>query len=564
MRGKWVTAFAAVLLPLAGLVASPAAAQRVADQAKDPGFAPNAEMAPRPDVIGRVSVADGLVTIEPAVEFDRAGLTVKRIGEGIVFTRNYPAGGVLTYAMVDDAGRALGDGQYGYEFVLLRSPIRNAKGEISRAFPPMTMNGSFEIRDGALVLPKRGEGGGAGKLDRVTAPSLSKITAPDITVADDLIVEGSTCSSALDACADGEDFTEGDLVTHEFKIKGDPSSIWFDDTSGDFDWAIGTNGNNLEFHSLAGTDSNPFVMEGNAPDNAIYIDSTGAIGFGTATPATALHVLSGKNVFMRIQDTTALETWDFGTNSGGDFAFILQATNSGGATGTKFVIEPSGEVGIGTASPVGNLHIFGPADQDVFNAVGPIPAIGGNALNFGYSGSTFGVGSGFFNVRPEGVAPNPALYFATGDVDRMMIDNQGFIGVHLDGALGAGFNPVHPIQSQTSGAHLTAGGIWTNASSRDLKEGIAPLDADAALQALAKLEPVNFHYKLEPEDPHVGFISEEVPELVATPDRKTLSPMDIVAVLTRVVQEQQRTVEEQQRTIATLAQRVGELESKPE
>jgi hypothetical protein len=113
-----------------------------------------------------------------------------------------------------------------------------------------------------------------------------------------------------------------------------------------------------------------------------------------------------------------------------------------------------------------------------------------------------------------------------------------------------------------TGAHLTAGGLWMDASSRELKEGIAPLAATAALAALAQLEPVSFRYKAEPEDAHVGFIAEEVPELVANPDRKTLSPMDIVAVLTRAVQEQQRTVEDQRRMIAALAQRVEELESR--
>jgi hypothetical protein len=35
----------------------------------------------------------------------------------------------------------------------------------------------------------------------------------------------------------------------------------------------------------------------------------------------------------------------------------------------------------------------------------------------------------------------------------------------------------------------------------------------------------------------VGFIAEDVPDLVSTKDRKGLSPMDIVAVLTKVVQE---------------------------
>jgi hypothetical protein len=50
----------------------------------------------------------------------------------------------------------------------------------------------------------------------------------------------------------------------------------------------------------------------------------------------------------------------------------------------------------------------------------------------------------------------------------------------------------------------------------------------------------------------VGFVAEDVPDLVARPDRKTLSPMDIVAVLTRVVQEQQQRIEELTAKLAAL------------
>ncbi len=51
-------------------------------------------------------------------------------------------------------------------------------------------------------------------------------------------------------------------------------------------------------------------------------------------------------------------------------------------------------------------------------------------------------------------------------------------------------------------------------------------------------------YVAEKEEEYVGFIAEEVPELVATKDRKAISPMDIMAVLTMVVQEQQKQIEE--------------------
>ncbi|HSS50946.1 MAG TPA: tail fiber domain-containing protein, partial [Thermoanaerobaculia bacterium] len=73
------------------------------------------------------------------------------------------------------------------------------------------------------------------------------------------------------------------------------------------------------------------------------------------------------------------------------------------------------------------------------------------------------------------------------------------------------------------------------------------------LQAVEKLNPVKFQYKAEPDQQHVGFIAEDVPDLVAMKDRKSLSPMDVVAVLTKVVQEQQKTIEK-------LSARLTELE----
>ena len=95
-----------------------------------------------------------------------------------------------------------------------------------------------------------------------------------------------------------------------------------------------------------------------------------------------------------------------------------------------------------------------------------------------------------------------------------------------------------------SGAHVTAGGAWTNSSSREKKENIATLQVEAATAALMALQPVVFNYRNETGEDYVGFIAEDVPELVAVSDRDALSTMDIVAVLTRVVQEQQNKIKE--------------------
>jgi hypothetical protein len=213
------------------------------------------------------------------------------------------------------------------------------------------------------------------------------------------------------------------------------------------------------------------------------------------------------------------------------------------ADGALSVDRALGRVGIGTAAPQGNLHIIGGFGNDLFSGMGP-DLVTGPAFNFGYAGFSFGRSAGFFNVRPDAlaVAPNPSLRFATANVVRMIIDNQGFVG------LGAVANPIHPLQLQ-SGAHVTAGGVWTDASSREYKQDIESLTPDEARVALAGLDPVTFAYKSDPAERHVGFVAEDVPALVATADRKGLSPMDIVAVLTRVVQEQQRVVQEQQRVV---------------
>lgn len=128
------------------------------------------------------------------------------------------------------------------------------------------------------------------------------------------------------------------------------------------------------------------------------------------------------------------------------------------------------------------------------------------------------------------------LTIGAGSVDRITIDGAGNVGFGQE-------RPTQPLE-MASGAHVTVGGVWTNSSSRKDKENIADLTFEEALAVLAALEPVRFNYKADSEDDFVGFIAEDVPDLVASKDRNGLSAMDIVAVLTKVVQAQQAQIEE--------------------
>ena len=89
------------------------------------------------------------------------------------------------------------------------------------------------------------------------------------------------------------------------------------------------------------------------------------------------------------------------------------------------------------------------------------------------------------------------------------------------------------------------------------------------MEALEGLNPVKFNYKTNKDEDYMGFIAEDVPELVATKERKGVAPMDVVAVLTKVVREQQkllkeqrRLAQEQQEAISQLKKEIEELKKK--
>jgi hypothetical protein len=167
-----------------------------------------------------------------------------------------------------------------------------------------------------------------------------------------------------------------------------------------------------------------------------------------------------------------------------------------------------------------------------------------------YSGSTdnfvaFGGGSLLGNAATQldfFTAPDT---ITQAGFPRITIKGNGYVGIGTQ-------SPSYPLQ-MASGAYVTTGGVWTNGSSREYKENIKALTKGEAFDTLKELNPVKFAYKVDSTEKHVGFISEEAPDLIATKDRKGLSPMDIVAVLTKVVQEQQNT-------ISALSEKIAELE----
>jgi hypothetical protein len=116
---------------------------------------------------------------------------------------------------------------------------------------------------------------------------------------------------------------------------------------------------------------------------------------------------------------------------------------------------------------------------------------------------------------------------------------------------------------------ILASGEWRvtgptlQVSSRKLKQNISKLSSQEANLLLSDINPVKFTYKADQtNNPHLGFIAEELPEAVVSSDRQAVDLMEIVAVLTKMVKDQQQTInslvkvaQEQQQAIATLQAR---------
>ena len=198
------------------------------------------------DPIAAVAADSAEITFQPRVEFARLMLRVSTPA-GDVFSKEFEAGPLPSFKLIDDGGSKLPDGQYVYELRLtphLDREVREAlvaarsKGDdevvrdLQRSGKIPTQiavqSGTFAVKEGVVYFggieePKtpgapgpsiqsagKKKGGGVGILDVVTP--------------DDIIVQGSACIG-LD-CVNNESFGFDTI-----RLKENNTRIKFDDTS---------------------------------------------------------------------------------------------------------------------------------------------------------------------------------------------------------------------------------------------------------------------------------------------------------------------------------------------
>jgi hypothetical protein len=161
----------------------------------------------------------------------------------------------------------------------------------------------------------------------------------------------------------------------------------------------------------------------------------------------------------------------------------------------------------------------------------------------------------FLVGAPDKATDNSPIELVVVKGDTISLSDAGgrnkYLALHaaIDTQAGKAVLVINHLQGYKDGVRIEGNvqvtGALTHASSIALKENVTQLSLQEALATLQALQAVTFNYKADAQKTqHAGFIAEQVPDLVAKSERQAVGSMDIVAVLTKVVQEQQRLVAE--------------------
>jgi hypothetical protein len=529
-----------------------------------------------------------------------SGLTlIVSVPDGRVFRREFKGGSSPDFALTDKLGEKLPDGTYSYELraaptssVATREALKarapddaseeERTGRKRATVPAQVQTGSFSIVNGSAVVGGALEDGRrvAQAQPRAAATSGNTLTrlrnhraflgaAPDQVIPDDLIVQGSACIG-LD-CVNNESFGFDTI-----RLKENNTRIQFDDTS----TAAGFPTNNWQIRansSASGGDSFlGFVDQGNtgnsetgtivlqvnagAPANSVKVASNGKVGFRTATPVLDLHITTGDTPAHRLEQTNAsgftAQTWDI---AGNEANFFVRDVTGGsrlpfrirpGAPTSSIDISANGDVGVGTASPSGRLHLTSTSTAGT-SMFFQNTDTGGKNWRLLSTGTANTGGAGIFGL--VNATDDPNNY-------KVMVTPAGNVGIATSA-------PTDTL-SVNGTASKPGGGSWAVFSDERLKNIKGRYYT--GLRAVMQLQPIRYQYKpnnslgLKSEQENIGFgaqsLQKVIPEAVTRNSNGYLQVNNdpILWTMLNAIQEQQKEIAElkgQIRKLQTASQR---------
>jgi len=494
------------------------------------------------------------------VTASNAGLVVTiSAPDGQVF-RKESREGSAEIKLVDSKGERLPDGLYAYELrviPIISSTVKEtlskarAKGndeEVGRdlrksgALPvPVVESGSFSILNGSVVLP--------GSMDEPTSKRVAQVTTParpfrattfrptggvamngfkrhhavlnpffDFVIADDLIVQGSACVG-LD-CVDGESFGFDTI-----RVKENNTRIQFDDTSTSAGFA--SNNWQIRANSSASGGGNflAFVDQGTTGNS-----ETGTIVFevDAGAPANSLRVSSGGNIGVG----TATPVLDVHINTTDTPAIRLEQNNSGGFTAQTWDVAgneanffvrdvTSGSrlpFRIRPGAPTSSIDIAANGFVGVGTASPGL--VSGTSSQVLEIAGTSNPGVAFRNTN--GTARQYFMYVTSSGNNLLNIYDATAavdrVTLTPAGLFGIGTTAPTDTLSVNGTASKPGGGSWAVFSDERLKNIKGRFNT--GLNAVMQLQPIRYEYKsnnalgLKSEGEHVGFAAQSLKQII--------------------------------------------------
>jgi hypothetical protein len=428
---------------------------------------------------------------------------------------------------------------------------------------PVTAAPAVQTARLGAILPAVDRGGSTREM-AAAAETPRRITAEDFVINDDLIVIGSACIGF--DCVNGEVFSFDTIRLKENNLR-----IKFDDTSTSTgfpsrDWQLTANdsasggANKFSIDDVTGG-LVPFTVTAGAPSNSLFVASTGRVGIRTSSPILDLHIANSNTPGIRLEQTSAggftAQTWDI---AGNEANFFVRDVTGGsrlplrirpGAPTSSIDVNASGDVGIGTASPAGSLHITRNGDST-----------GANSAKLVFQDSTNTVNDviGFFAFRKgtstDNVAVVTALSRGTGNEADLLFGTAGNTGpastrmiIEDDGDVGIGIvNPVSRLHVDGGDIRVSGGSFIDDGTTLNVPDYV--------------FEP---SYDLMPLDELARFIAERkhLPRVPNVDEVKAngLNVSQFQMKLLEKIEELTLYTLTQQKTIETLEARLQQIES---
>lgn len=357
--------------------------------------------------------------------------------------------------------------------------------------------------------------------------------AQTILTTSDGIIRNSLCVGG--DCQSGISFSDSTLI-----LKENNTRIKFADTSvtgnPNNDWEIEANssvGGGANYWGIndCGAASNDggcatnlvFAIEAGARANALYVDDAGQVGLGTSTPSVELHVVDGNTPTLRLDQNASAgfqaQVWDV---AGNETNFFIRDTTNGsqlpfkirpGAATNSIVIDPEGDVGMGTSTPDGALHIRRTANAYVTLE----NSTSGRKWYFTHENAA----AGRFIIGRDDAGPKS-----------LFVGADGSLRVGGNGSAGNGM-------VLAANGNLTIGGNLTQNSDKNSKMAIVPIDSGEILDKVAALPVSSWTYKTEAETGirHIGPMAQDFYATFGTgADETGISTIDTGGVALAAIQ----------------------------